>query len=252
MTGKGIAVVTGASSGLGWEFAREISRRREADEIWVVGRRKKKLEELSALLPVRTRILSLDLVEETSFTYLAHLLEEEKPDISLLINNAGRGSAVSFADEDLKDITGMMKLNMEAPVKLTRISLPYMRNGAGIINVCSAASFLPLPGFSIYSASKSFLLSFSRSLAEEVKNRGIRVTALCPYWIRDTELMDKAGLHIDPTGALTARMVAEQGLRDNRKGKKISIPGLMGKLTRLGAACFPLSFLLFFKKLFHA
>lgn len=252
MSGKGIAVVTGASSGLGWEFAREISRLGEADEIWVIGRRKENLEELSALLSVKTRILPLDLLKETSFDFLTDLLEKEKPCISLLVNNAGRGSAVSFADEDMKDIISMMELNMEAPVRLTRLCLPYMKNPSGIINVCSAASFVPLPGFSIYSASKSFLLSFSRSLAEEVKGRGIWVTALCPYWIRDTELIEKAGLHIHPLGSLTAASVAKKALSDNRKGKEMSVPGLMGKLTRLGAAFCPLSFLLFAKKLFRA
>lgn len=180
------------------------------------------------------------------------LLEEERPAIALLVNNAGRGSAVSFEKESLKDMEDMVRLNAEVPMKLTRLCLPYMKGPSGIINVCSAASFVPLPGLSVYSASKSFLLSFSRSLCRELKGRGIVVTALCPYWIGDTEFMEKAGVSRHPLGLLTAKEVARQGLSDNRRGREISLPGIMSRLTWLGAALLPLPVLLFFKRLFGA
>lgn len=245
------AIVTGASSGLGREFARKIGEMGLADEIWLIARRKENLERLAETLSVKTRILPLDLLDDDSFAALDKLLTKENPNMSLLINNAGRGTAISFTKEDMTDMRDTVRLNAEVPVKLTRLCLPYMKRG-GIINVCSAAAFVPLPGLSVYSASKSFLLSFSRSLYWELKGRGIAVTALCPYWIEDTELMEKAGISTRPLGMLKAEDVAERGLWDNRRGKEISIPGVMGRLTRLSAALFPLPVLLFFKKLFRA
>ena len=152
----------------------------------------------------------------------------------------------------MKDMEDMVRLDAEVPMKLTRLCLPYMKGASGIINVCSAASFVPLPGLSVYSASKSFLLSFSRSLCRELKGRGIAVTALCPYWIGDTEFMEKAGAAVHPLGLLTAKEVARQGLSDNRRGREMSLPGIMSRLARLGAAVFPLPMLLFFKNLFGA
>lgn len=244
MRGARIAVITGASSGLGRAFALETGRLGGIDEIWLIARRRENLERLAGELPVKGRALSLDLLAEDSFVSLKKLLEEERPAIALLVNNAGRGSAVSFEKESLKDMEDMGRLDAEVPMNMKRAS--------GIINVCSAASFVPLPGLSVYSASKSFLLSFSRSLHRELKGRGIAVTALCPYWIGDTEFMEKAGASVHPLGLLTAKEVARQGLSDNRRGREISLPGIMSRLARLGAALLPLPVLLFFKNLFGA
>lgn len=252
MKEKRTAIVTGASSGLGREFARKIGEMGLADEIWLIARRKENLERLAETLSVKTRILPLDLLDDDSFAALDKLLTKENPNMSLLINNAGRGTDISFAKEDMTDMRDTVRLNAEVPVKLTRLCLPYMKRGGGIINVCSAAAFVSLPGLLVYSASKSFLLSFSRSLGRELKGRRISVTALCPYWIEDTELMEKAGISTRPLGMLNAEDVAKRGLWDNSRVKEISIPGVMGRLTRLSAALFPLPVLLFFKKLFRA
>lgn len=252
MRGARIAVITGASSGLGRAFALETGRLGGIDEIWLIARRRENLERLAGELPVKGRVFALDLLAEDSFASLKKLLEEERPAIALLVNNAGRGSAVSFEEESLQDMGDMVRLDAEVPVKLTGLCLPYMKGPSDIINVCSAASFVPLPGLSVYSASKSFLLSFSRSLYRELKGRGIAVTALCPYWIGDTEFMEKAGVSRHPLGLLTAKEVARQGLYDNRRGREVSLPGIMSRLTWLGAALLPLPVLLFFKRLFGA
>lgn len=225
MRGARIAVITGASSGLGRAFALETGRLGGIDEIWLIARRKENLERLAGELPVKGRVFSLDLLAEDSFASLKKLLEEERPASALLIHNAGRGSVISFERESLKDMEEMVRLNAEVPMKLTGLCLPYMKGASGIINVCSAASFVPLPGLSVYSASKSFLLSFSRSLCRELKGRGIVVTALCPYWIGDTEFMEKAGAAVHPLGLLTAEEVARQGSVSSRHHEPTDVAG---------------------------
>lgn len=120
------AIVTGASSGLGREFARKIGEMGLADEIWLIARRKENLERLAETLSVKTRILPLDLLDDDSFAALDKLLTKENPNMSLLINNAGRGTAISFTKEDMTDMRDTVRLNAEVPVKLTRLCLPYM------------------------------------------------------------------------------------------------------------------------------
>lgn len=249
---KSIAIVTGASSGLGREFVKELSFQKDIDEIWVLARRRKHLEALAQRMPKAVRILSGDLLEDSTFQKLDRLLQQEKPEIAFLVNNAGRGRRVSFEGESEKDMIDMMRLDMEVPVKMVCHCLPFMGGGSHILNVSSAAAFVPLPGLSIYSASKSFLLSFSWSLGKELTERHITVTALCPYWIGDTEFMEKAGVENHPAGLLTAAGTAKAALRDCCRGRSLSIPGVMGKLTFLGGRFLPLSFLLFMKKIFHA
>lgn len=249
---KFIAIVTGASSGLGKEFVKELSRQKQVDEIWVLARRKENMEALAGKVPVGIRILAGDLLEEGTFQRLDDWLQKERPVVSFLVNNAGRGNHIPFEKESEGDMVSMMKLDMEVPVKMVKHCLPFMDGTSHILNVASAAAFVPLPGLSIYSSSKSFLLSFSRSLGKELAPRHITVTALCPYWIGDTEFMDKAGVRDHPVGTLTAARVAKAGVRDCLRGKDLSIPGIMGKLTFWGSRFFPLPFLLFIKKIFHA
>lgn len=249
---KSIAIVTGASSGLGMEFVKELSLQSNIDEIWILARRRKNLETLAERIPKVIRILSGDLLEEDTFEKLDRALQQERPVIAFLVNNAGRGKHISFENESEKDVVDMMRLDMEAPVKMAKHCLPFMDSGSHILNVSSAAAFVPLPGLSIYSASKSFLLSFSWSLGKELTERHITVTALCPYWIGDTEFMEKAGVENHPAGLLTAAGTAKAALRDCCRGRSLSIPGVMGKLTFLGGRFLPLSFLLFMKKIFHA
>lgn len=249
---KSIAIVTGASSGLGKEFVKELSRQKNVNEIWVLARRKENMEALTGEVPVGIRILAGDLLEEGTFQRLDVWLQEERPVVSFLVNNAGRGNHIPFEKEPEEDMVSMMKLDMEVPVKMVKHCLPFMDGASHILNVASAAAFVPLPGLSIYSASKSFLLSFSRSLGKELAPKHITVTALCPYWIGDTEFMEKAGVRDHPAGTLTAASVAKAGVRDCLRGKDLSIPGIMGKLTFWGSRFLPLPFLLFMKKIFHA
>lgn len=246
-----IAIVTGASSGLGREFVNELAAGKKFEEIWVIARRREEMLSLGQR-GIRLRVLPLDLTEEESFTEISGLLEREKPEVGLLINNAGFGHVISFAEERSEEILSMIRLNNEAPLKLIKLCLPHMKRGSAIINVCSVAGFVPLPKLAVYSASKSFLLRFSRALARELKPGGITVTALCPYWIRDTEFISRAGGPKSPFGALKAKDVAKSALSAARKGDALCIPGFIGKLTYLGGRFLPLSILLSCQKIFRA
>lgn len=249
-----IAIVTGASSGLGREFAKETAARGGIDEIWVIARRKEKLESLAEEISGKVRILPLSLTEEASLKEIEMLLREEKPDIRLFVNNAGRGKAGLFQDEPEEEAAQTVRLDCGAAAALLSLVIPYMKEGSGIINVCSVAGFLPLPGLAVYSASKAFLLSLSRSLSVELKPRHITVTALCPYWVGDTEFMERTGVSgkINTIGLLKTGTVVRKALKANRKGKSLCIPGLMGKLTYFGCSVLPLPVLLFFRSLWKA
>lgn len=174
------AVVTGASSGLGREFVKQLSEEGKLDEIWVIARRREKLEELASFVKTPLRIFGASLDDEGLYGLLSVLMEREKPDIRLLINNAGRGTMTTLDEETTEDAVSMIGLNCQAPVKMMKLCLPYMKEGAGIINVASVAGLLPLPDLAVYGATKAFLLSLSQAVNEEMEERNIHVMALCP------------------------------------------------------------------------
>ena len=181
MSGKKIAIVTGASSGMGREMVYLLADHFAAlEEIWVVARRKERLEELVGKVPVRLRILPLDLTSEEDLGALSVLLKREQPNVKILVNGAGYGKtgAVGTIRRDLS--VGMVRLNDEALVAVTEMVLPYISKNSRIIQFASAAAFMPQPGFAVYAASKSFVLSYSRALAVELKKKNIYVTAVCP------------------------------------------------------------------------
>ena len=236
------AVVTGASSGLGREFVKQLSEEGKLDEIWVIARRRDKLEELASSVKTPLRIFAASLDDEGLYGLLSVLMEREKPDIHLLINNAGRGAMTTFDEESTEDAVSMIGLNCQAPVKMMKLCLPYMKEGAGIINVASVAGLLPLPDLAVYGATKAFLLSLSQAVNEEMKERNIHIMALCPYWIKDTEFIEKAGAQgrVSEKGILTAEDTVKKALEDLRHGKAVSLPGKMAKLTALGTRLAPL------------
>ena len=184
-----IALITGASSGLGREFAFQIQGREAVDEIWAVARRKDRLRQLSEESKIPIRCLSLDLTEPESINMLATLLEEESPDVRLLINAAGFGKIGNYSEVSMQDSADMIDLNCRATVTVTMAVLPYMSEGARILQISSTSAFQPLPSLNVYAASKAFLMRYSRALRWELMGRKINVTAVCPYWIKDTEFI---------------------------------------------------------------
>jgi len=185
------AIITGASAGLGMEFARQLPDAFPHIEcVWLIARRQDKLDETAAALGgLRCKTIALDLCDSASFDALSVILENEKPDIQLLVNNAGCGYLCNIGEGSLSEQNRMVDLNIRALTAVTHLSIPYMSRGAKIINMSSIASFCPNARMTVYSSSKSYVSAFSRGLGEELRSRGISVTAVCSGPLK-TEFLD--------------------------------------------------------------
>lgn len=246
----GIAVITGASSGLGAEFVRQLLGREKLDEIWLIARRQDKMDALCASLAdragdCRLRVLPMDLTQDSAFASYSALLEQEQPQVQWLINAAGFGKMGSNAEIGLEALDQMLLLNCKAAMDMTQRTMPYLTRGSHVLEICSTAAFQPLGGLGVYAASKSFLLSYSRSLHYEVRTKGIVVTAVCPYWIKDTEFIPVARETKDSTAvrhfpfASKCRHVVTWALNDAALGFSVSTPGPVCTLHRLVAKFIP-------------
>ena len=238
-----IAVITGASSGIGREFVRRIDASYELDEIWVIARRAERLDELAAAGDIRAAVkpLPLDLSDKDAITRYADKLKEENPAVELLVNAAGYGKFRAFTQLSAEDQLGMIDLNCRALTAMTYATLPYMPSGGKIIEMSSISAFQPVPYIDVYSASKAYVLSFSRALNVELKSRGIRVTAVCPFWTK-TEFFDRAVS--DDTVTYFARystpeQVVTRALHDVEKGKDVSVCGASNRLQVLACKLLP-------------
>ena len=168
-----IAIITGASSGLGAEYARQISQKNRVDEIWVIARRVDRLEALKKELSTPTRIFQIDLSAENDMERFRQTLAEEKPDVEYLIHAAGFGKIGTYKQIDRKASMAMVRLNCEAAVDITESVIPYMRRKSRIIEISSTSAFQPFQGLNVYAASKAFLLRYSRALGVELFGTGI-------------------------------------------------------------------------------
>lgn len=237
-----IAVVTGASSGLGAEFARQISRLyKDLDEIWVVARRRERLETLKEELRVPVRIFEGDLLKKKIYQEIKEELAEEKPDIRMLVNAAGYGKIGKVAEISKTEQLDMIGLNCKALTRMTMLCMPYMRFESRIINLASAAAFCPQPSFAIYAATKSYVLSFSRGLRAELEDRGILVTAVCPGPV-DTEFFEVAGTSDNPLKQAVKAApedVVRKALIDSVLGRAESIYGLLMKAAKVATKLLP-------------
>ena len=243
-----IAIVTGASSGLGRSFIRQLDKQGGLDEIWGVARRRERMEELAKELSTPMRSLALDLTKEESVETLRSLLKETGADVRVLVNSAGFGKFGTYADMTLQETGDMIDLNCRAAVALTAAAIPHMSRGARILEICSSAAFQPLPGFNVYAATKAFLLRYSRALRWEVAPRGIKVTAVCPGWIK-TEFMDvakdtKNGRTVRSYPfALRPETVARRALRDSHL-LAVTTCGLPALVQRVASKFLPHCFIM--------
>ena len=222
-----IAVITGASSGMGREFVYAVDREYELDELWVVARRKERLEELQEKCQAKVRPLAWDLADPASFGSFRSLLEAEKPHIRVLVNAAGYGLFGTFEEMGLQEQLGIVDVNDKALTAMCLLSLPYMEKGDAIVNLGSNSSHQPVPFLNVYAASKAYVLSFSRGLGRELKPRGVHVMCVCPGWIKtefmDTAVRDDTIKYYDRW--YTPQQVIEQAMKDLKKKKKVSILG---------------------------
>ena len=187
-----IAIVTGASSGLGKVFFEKIVERySDLDEIWLIARREERLKELAAQYPnQKVRVLPLDLANSKSIDILEEALKEAKPNIKVLINNAGFDRAGLFREMKYNDIYALINLNVMGTTMISRSCLPYMSKGSYQIISGSIGSFAPLPWRAVYSASKAYVRFFARALHEEERKRGVNIMLLSPGNMK-TEMFDK-------------------------------------------------------------
>lgn len=222
-----IAVITGASSGMGKEFVLQLDRTERYDEIWVIARSREKLEALKDQVRQPIRVLAYDLTKEESFDALQKLLEQTKPHVRLLLNCSGYGKFGAFDTVDIVDDLGMIDLNVKAVVRMSRLCLPYMKKGDHLLNLDSLSAFQSVPYLNTYAATKAFVLSYSRGLAAELRPRGIHVMAICPGWVK-TAFFDRAE-QSDPNAVtyfnilFTPEQIIKTALRDMKKGKTVSI-----------------------------
>ena len=222
-----IAIITGASSGMGREFVLQLDAQQEFDEIWVIARRKDRLEALAGEVRAKIRPIALDLTEASSLDAYRSLLEEVKPQVSVLVNAGGFGKFGAFADMPLDQMMNMIDLNDKALTAISYLTLPYLSAGSVVYQLGSLSSFQPVPYIGVYGATKAYVLSLSRALNMEWKPRGIRVMAVCPFWVK-TEFFNRAVT--DDTIVYYARYyeaknVVAQALRDMKRGKDVSIHG---------------------------
>ena len=186
-----IAIVTGASSGMGKEFVLQLTAYTQVDEVWVIARREAALAALQEEMETPVRPIVMDLCQEESFHAFAELLEKEAPNIKLLVNAAGFGKFGGYENIPVQDEMRMIDLNCKALVMMTRLCLPYMRKGSHILQLDSLSAFQPVPYITTYGATKSFVLSYSRAMNRELKPQGIRMMAMNPGWVK-TEFFNHA------------------------------------------------------------
>jgi short-subunit dehydrogenase len=248
-----IAIVTGASSGLGREFARQlVAEYPEVEQLWLIARRKDKLEEVAASLSRPAVCLALDLCDPMSFTAFQEKLLSEQPEVHLLVNDAGCGYLGNLGETDTALETRMIDLNLRALTAITNLTIPYIPRGGRIINVSSIASFCPNARMTVYSSTKAFVSHFTVGLSEELRKKGISVTAVCPGPM-STEFCDVG--NITGNSAMFATLpycdqvhVAHGTLMAAKHRRTIYTPTVFYKIFRLVAKLVPVKLMTKFTK----
>lgn len=240
-----IAVITGASSGLGVEFAKATEKLRpDIEEIWLLARREDRLIEVAKDLKVKTKTIRADITSDADIENFKNILAEEKPNIALLINNAGFGKLGSFDELSSEDNAAMVRLNCEGLTVMSAICLPYMKADAEIINSCSIASFAPNTRMAVYSSTKAYVMCLSRAMRSELKRRKINVIAICPGPM-STEFLSVAGIEkgnsftFDTLPRVNPKTMAEKSIKASRRKRSVYTCRAFYKFYRLLAKILP-------------
>ena len=230
---KKIAILTGATGGLGREFLKQILWE-EIDEVWAIARNEQKLAALRTEFGKKVIPISLDLSDRGAVEQVGAMLKEQNPTVSYLINNAGLAKMGKYNEFTLDEIDQTINVNCKAPVMLVRICIPYMGSGSKILNIASASAFQPNPYINLYASSKAFERNYTRALNVELEGTGIKATAVCPGWI-DTEMLQKEinGKKVRFPGLVTPQQVVNQAIKDAKKGKDMSVCSLYVKYQHL-------------------
>jgi uncharacterized protein len=228
---KKVALITGASAGLGVEFARQLSKR--GHRLVLAARRKDRLDELARELG-NARTVAIDLSKANAAAKLVADVEAAGEQIDVLVNNAGFGLIGRFAELDARRLRQMIDLNVGTLTDLCRAVAPVMvaRKSGAILNVASTAAFQPGPNMAVYFATKAFVLSFTEALHEELRPHGVHVTCLCPGPTR-TEFGDVAGFGgngMFDRVAMDAPQVVETGLEALDRNRAVAVPGVVNKI----------------------
>ena len=245
----GIAIITGASSGMGKEFARQIPQfYKQIDEVWLLARRENLLEGIadeimSAGVCDKVKCIGIDICDREQMNKFKAELSVIKPKVRILVNCAGCGRAGDFADIDSDISEKIIELNCVALTLVTHMVIPYMTEKSHIINLASAAAFLPQPGFNVYSASKAYVYRFSKALDIELRDRKICVTSVCPGPVK-TEFLETAYPkgNIKPIKRIfmaDPESVVTKAIHDAALNKKVSIYGLSFKLLYVASKLVP-------------
>ncbi len=235
-----IAVITGASGGLGCEMVRQLAEEPQGiQEIWCIARNRQALERLEQEVGLPLRLFFMDLCEMESVQQLQSVLEQESPTVALLVNNAGIGRIGMPEEIGAQEQMRMVELNCRVPLQMVHLFLPFMEPGSRIMNICSVAAFAPIPLMSVYAATKAFLYRWSRALRKELRPRRISVTAVCPYWIGDTGFIPEARktdgkewIRHFPMASSQVN-VARRALQYTRMGLPVCSAGPVAKVCRL-------------------
>ncbi len=233
-----VAIITGASSGIGREFARQLKELPEIDEFWFVARRTDRMEALAGELGVKAKIIGADLATMEGVNAVRDALKAEKPRVRFLVNAAGFGKFGSFEQVPEEEIIRMMDVNDKALVLITHMTIPYMEEGGRIIEMGSGSCFTPLPNFNIYASSKAFVLHYTKALNYEIRKYGLRATCFCPGWVA-TEFLGKAtaepGITVPKTmkPLLSAETVVRGCIKASQNGKVMYVTNWFTKLQHL-------------------
>ena len=238
-----VAIITGASSGLGKEFVRLLVNDNSLDKIFVLARNDEKLNNLKSEFGDKIQPYSIDLSNVENIKNFGKYLESQNVNLKILVNNAGFAKFCSYGDISIEESVNMIDLNVSGVVAMGLVCIPFMEKGSHIINIASQAAFQPVPYQNIYSATKSFVKNYSQALNIELKEKGITVTAVCPGWIK-TDLFNRACINAKKGTTKFAFMVepdvvAKKALKDAYNGKDISVYGFYVNMCRIMAKILP-------------
>jgi short-subunit dehydrogenase len=231
MTTRPVALVTGASSGIGHAFARALADR--GHDLVLVARDEGRLKELAGLVATDAEVLPADLADREQLAAVEERLRDQSRPVDLLVNNAGFGTTGKFVDLPIDEEDREIRLNVLALTRLAGAALPGMieRRRGGVINVASIAAFQPTPGTATYGATKSYVLNFTQALREELRGTGVKALVLCPGFTK-TEFQEHANYEVKGLATRlwqTAEAVADAGLKALDRDSGVCVPGAANK-----------------------